>query len=158
MSKNLIVVYSYHHGNTAKVADTMASVLDADVKRPNEVKPEDISSYQLVGFGAGIDTGKHYAPMLDFAHSLLSSNGQRAFIFSTAGVTGKKKILKDHKALRDILLSKGFEIVDEFGCKGHDTVAFLKYFGGLNKGRPNEEDLEKAKDFAKRLDAISSEK
>jgi hypothetical protein len=31
-------------------------------------------------------------------------------------------------------------IVDEFGCAGLNTNGFLKFFGGMNKGRPNAED------------------
>jgi hypothetical protein len=33
----------------------------------------------------------------------------------------------------------GYTIVDEFGCACFNTNKFLKHFGGLNKGRPNEE-------------------
>ena len=32
--KALIVVLSYHHGNTAKIADVIAQALDARVKTP----------------------------------------------------------------------------------------------------------------------------
>jgi flavodoxin len=39
-------------------------------------------------------------------------------------------------------------IVDEFGCAGLNTNGFLKFFGGMNKGRPNAEDLKQAEDFA----------
>lgn len=57
----------------------------------------------------------------------------------------------DHKVLRDILISKGYQIVDEFSCVGFNTNSFLKYFGGLNKDRPNAEDLNEAAKFAERL-------
>ena len=70
------------------------------------------------------------------------------FIFSTAGVSGKKKVVKDHKSLREILLSKGYIVVGEFGCKGYNTNSVLKYIGGMNNGRPNNEDLKNAEDFA----------
>jgi flavodoxin len=42
-------------------------------------------------------------------------------------------------------------IVDEFACKGYNTNSFLKYIGGMNKGRPNKEDLEHAEAFARNL-------
>jgi hypothetical protein len=42
-------------------------------------------------------------------------------------------------------------IVDEFMCPGWNTNTFLKAFGGINKGRPNAEDLEKAREFARKL-------
>jgi hypothetical protein len=42
-------------------------------------------------------------------------------------------------------------IVDEFNCHGFNTNSFLKYFGGMNKGKPDAEDLEHAEEFAQQL-------
>ena len=50
-----------------------------------------------------------------------------------------------------ILIFFKSNIVDEFSCLGFNTNSFLKHLGGLNKGRPNEEDFENAKQFALRL-------
>ena len=75
-------------------------------------------------------------------------NYKKLIIFSTAALTGKKKINKDHSLLRKKLQSKGYKIVDEFQCKGFNTNNFIKYFGGMNKGRPNSEDLKNAEKFA----------
>lgn len=149
--KSLIVVYSYHHNNTQKVAQAMAKVLDAQVKSTQETGSDELEKYDLVGFGAGIDSGKHYRELLDFADALPQVTDKKAFVFSTSGVTGEKKLAKDHSALREKLQSKGYLIVDEFQCKGFNTNLFLKYFGGMNKGRPNEEDLKNAKAFAEKL-------
>jgi len=152
--ETIIYLCSYHHNNTKKVSDVIAPVLSAVVvELPKEggIETSDLSGYDLIGFGAGIDSGKHYKQMRHFVESLPACNGKKAFIFSTAGIYKEKKMLKDHKALRDILLAKGFEIVGEFSCLGHDTVAFLKWFGGLNKGRPNAEDFTRAEVFAKGL-------
>ena len=41
--------------------------------------------------------------------------------------------------------------MDEFQCKGFNTNSFLRLFGGMNKGRPNTEDLKNAEEFAKSL-------
>jgi flavodoxin len=149
--KSLIVVYSYHHNSTQKVAQAMAKVLIANVKSPQQTNPEEPNQYDLVGFGAGIDSGKHYRELLDFVDALPQVTDKKAYIFSTSGITGEKKLAKDHSALRDKLQSKGYLIVDEFQCKGFNTNSFLKYFGGINKGRPNSEDLKRAEEFASRL-------
>jgi hypothetical protein len=61
------------------------------------------------------------------------------------------KVAKDHAQLREKLQSKGYMIVDEFSCKGFNTNSFMKYFGGMNKGRPNAEDLKNANEFAQNL-------
>ena len=146
--KNLIVVYSYHHHNTAKIADKLAEVLHADVKAPSELNLEMLLNYKLIGFGAGIDSGKHYKPLLDFVDSIADVENKEAFIFSTSAVQGKAKVFRDHTALRDKLQSKGYRILGEFSCKGFNTNSFLKYFGGMNKGRPNSDDIKKAEEFA----------
>jgi flavodoxin len=147
----LLVLFSYHHQNTEKVAKVFAKVLDAQIKTPQQTDPRELQQYDLVGFGAGIDSGKHYKPLLDLADKLPQVNNKSAFIFSTAGLTGDKKRTKDHSALREKLESKGYTIVDEFQCKGFNTNSFLKYFGGMNKGRPNAKDLKRAEEFASNL-------
>ena len=53
--------------------------------------------------------------------------------------------------LKEKLQFKGYRILDEFACKGFNTNSFLKYFGGMNKGRPNAEDLIHAEEFAQIL-------
>jgi flavodoxin len=147
----LLVVYSYHHMNTEKVAKVFAEVLDAPIKTPQQTDPKEPQEYDLVGFGAGIDSAKHYKPLLDFADMLPEVNNKNAFIFSTAALSSNKKRGKDHLALREKLESKGYVIVDEFQCKGFNTNSFMKYFGGMNRGRPNAKDLKNAEEFAQKL-------
>jgi flavodoxin len=69
----LIVVFSYHHKNTQKIAEVMAKVLDAQVKSTQETGSDELKEYDLIGFGAGIDSGKHYRELLDFADGLPKS-------------------------------------------------------------------------------------
>ena len=131
--KSLLVVYSYHHMNTEKIAKVFAKVLDTEIKTPQQINPEELQEYGLIGFGAGIDSGKHYKPSLDLADELPPVNDKKAFIFSTSGLSGEKKAAKDHSALRKKLEAKGYRIVGEFQCKGFNTNSFLKFFGGKNK-------------------------
>ncbi len=98
--KSLIVVHSYHHNNTQKIAQAMAKTLEAKVKSPKETNPQELNQYDLIGFGAGIDSGKHYRELIEFVDSLPQNNNRKAFIFSTSGVTGEKKRTKDHSTLR----------------------------------------------------------
>ena len=149
--KSLLVLFSYHHKNTEKIAKAIAKVLGAQIKTPEQVDPRKLQQYDLLGFGAGIDSGKHYKPVLDLADKLPQITGKQAFIFSTAGLTGEKKLAKDHSTLREKLQSKGYLILDEFQCKGFNTNSFLKFFGGMNKGRPNSDDVKHAEEFANNL-------
>lgn len=148
---SLLVLYSYHHHNTEKVAKAFAKVLNAEIKTPQEVHPEELQNYSLVGFGSGIYGQKHHTLLFDLVDNLPSVTLKKAFIFSTGALSGKNKTAKDHSELREKLESKGYVITDEFQCKGFNTNSFMKYFGGMNKGRPNAEDLKRAENFAENL-------
>jgi len=149
--KSLIILYSYHHYNTGKVAEVFAGVMDAPIKTPDQADPGELRGYDLVGFGSGIYGEKHHQSLLDLVDELPPSPGGRAFLFSTAALTGEAKVERDHAALRGKLESRGYEVVGEFGCKGFNTNSFMKYLGGMNRGRPNAEDLGNAEKFARDL-------
>ena len=71
---------------------------------------------------------------------------KRAFVFSTSG-DGKIH----HAALKERLVKQGYSLADEFCCKGWDTVGPLRLFGGINKGKPDKNDLAAARVFAQGL-------
>ncbi len=144
--KTLIVYTSVHHQNTGKVAKVMAEELEADLVPTMEAQPGMPASYDLVGFGSGIYFGKPHKTLLRFVETLPPVTQKRAFVFSTCG-DGKIH----HAALKEKLEDRGFSIVDEFSCKGWDTVGPLKLIGGINKGRPDEKDLAGARAFARGL-------
>jgi len=146
--KALIVCQSVHHGNTLKVAQAMAERLDAVIRKPSEVAPGDLGAYDLVGFGSGIYNRKHHASVLALADAVEAGDGGKCFIFSTATTCRPEP----HQALKGILESKGFKVVDEFVCPGFMDYSFTKlWFGGINKGRPNAADLDDARQFASRV-------
>lgn len=149
--KALLIVYSYHHNNTLKIAEVFGKVLDTQIKTPQQASLQEIKECDLIGFGTGIDSGKHYKPLLDLADTIPQVLDKKAFIFSTSAIQGEEKVAKDHLTLREKLQSKGYLIVGEFSCKGFNTNSFLKYFGGMNKGRPNDEDLKKVEEFIHKL-------
>ena len=149
--KSLLVLFSYHHKNTEKIAKVFARVLDAQIKTPQQTNPEELQEFSLIGFGSGIYGEKHHKSLLELADKLQPVTSKKAFIFSTSAIMGKDKVAKDHSLLREKLQSKGYTIVDEFACKGFNTNSFMKYFGGMNKGRPNAEDLKNAEEFAQNL-------
>ena len=148
---NLIILVSYHHQNTEKIAKIIANPLNAEIKKPEQVEPSSLATYELIGFGSGIYFGKNDKTLLKFADKLPQQEGKKAFIFSTSGRTDNES--KFHKGLREKLQSKGFNIVGEFNCAGFDTYGVLKLAGGINKGRPNEDDLKAAENFAQTLKA-----
>jgi flavodoxin len=149
--KSLLVLFSYHHNNTEKIANVFAEVLDAQIKTPQQIISEELQEYGLIGFGSGIYGEMHHEALLDLADRLPQVTNRKAFIFSTSALTGEAKVAEDHSSLREKLQSKGYVIVDEFQCVGFNTNSFLKLFGGMNKGRPNAEDLKDAEEFAQNL-------
>ena len=122
----------------------MAKAINADIVDAS--KAIDISGYGLIGFGSGIYAFKHHAALLKLADSI-DGKGKKAFVFSTSG-TGEKKY---HSNLIKKLKQRGFEIKGEFSCKGLDKFGPLALFGGINKGKPDKEDIKKAEEFAKSL-------
>jgi flavodoxin len=149
--KAILVVCSYHHHNTEKIAGYIAGTLGAQIVKPDEIAPEELQHYDLVGLGSGIYSAKHDPSLLKFAKSLPVVRQKHAFIFSTSAIVTPDKVDKDHETLRKILQSRGYAVVDEFSCPGFNTNSFLRFFGGMNKGRPNTEDCERAKQFARNL-------
>ena len=149
--KSILVLFSYHHKNTEKIAKVFAQVLDAEIKTPRQIIPEEIQEYSLIGFGSGIYGEKHHRTLLELADRIPQITDKKAFIFSTSAIMGEDKVAQDHLTLREKLESKGYAIVDEFACKGFNTNSFLKYVGGMNRGRPNAEDLKNAEEFALNL-------
>jgi len=147
--KILIIYSSFHHQNTKKIAEAMGEELGARVVGMEEAKKENILDYDLIGFGSGIYFWKHHKELLEFVRSLRLDGSKKAFIFSTSGLPFGRVF---HWALKKELIKKGFEIVGEFNCLGWDTVGPLKFVGGINRGKPNEKDIQRAKEFAKKLE------
>jgi flavodoxin len=145
--KVLIVCVSKEHGNTRRVAEAMAAELDASVVEPRDLDADAMEECGLVGFGSGIRFGRHYRELFDLVGRLPRQQGRRAFLFSTSGFG----FLWWHGALRKRLLARGFDLRDEFCCKALDTLAPIGWFGGVNRGRPDQGDLSAAREFARRL-------
>ena len=148
--KILIIYHSEHHGNTEKVVKAMGNEVNADVvksydfdlNRINEI----INQYDIIGLGSGIYSGKHHKNILNIADGLPKNCKVKFFIFSTSGVDALSRGY--HNALKSILNSRGINLIGEFNCLGFDTAIISS---GINKGRPDEDDLEKAKDFMRKI-------
>ena len=153
--KSLVIVFSYHHNNTEKIASAMANVLGAQVKTPQQVKPEEIAEYDLIGFGSGIYSATFDPSVINLAERLPRAGTTKAFLFSTFGApavfAGGDFIKNNHSQIREKVQAKGYMVIGEFGCAGWNTNSFLKYFGGLNKGRPDANDLQNAEAFARQM-------
>ena len=142
--KILIVYRSYHRMNTEKVARAMAEATGATLMKPDEVRPEDLAGYDLIGFGSGIYGGKHHMDLLNLVEEMPAVEGRKVFVFSTSA----SAIEEHHRLLRSALAGKGCRIVGEFQCRGEYR---LLRFITLNRGHPDEKDLTNARTFARGL-------
>jgi flavodoxin len=148
--KSLIVCVSTSHGNTRRVADRMAEVLDAEVVEPESVDLETVGEYDLVGFGSGIYFMAVHARLRKLLRRLPDVDGVQAFSFFTSGAS-EIPLAGYSKPIRKQLTAKGFHVIGSFCCRGFDTVGPFDFIGGINKGRPDDHDLDRAAAFAARL-------
>lgn len=146
----LIICVSVSHGNTAALARAMAAVLEAEVREPEQVDPETLSEYDLVGFGSGIFAGSHHPRLREYVEQLPPVDGTRAFVFTTSGF-GRSQSRPWQRSLDSVLRDKGYDVVGSFDCRGFDTWLPLQLVGGINKGHPDARDLTRARSFAERI-------
>ena len=146
----LVVCVSISEGNTRQVAEAIGEVLGAAVVEPEEIAPNEVAGYELVGIGSGIYGMMFHARLWRFARSLPKVQGTPAFLFATSG--GPEPLWRPAVlVLSRLLRSKGYRVVGTFSCRGFDNLGPLQLVGGLNKGRPNHTDLVAARAFASRL-------
>ncbi len=131
--------------NTEKVAKAMAEVMGAQLAGPEGISPASLAEYDLIGFGSGIYFSKHHKTIRALVDRLPAMS-KDAFVFSTGGAKWSQ-----NGPLVAQLEKKGFRIRGVFYCTGFDTFGPYKLIGGLQKGHPDERDLEDARAFARGL-------
>ncbi|MEM6108096.1 flavodoxin family protein [Mycobacterium sp. 050272] len=148
--KALIICSSKSHGNTRRIADRMAQVLDCEVIAPETADPATLGGYDLVGFGSGIYYMAVDARLRNLIRHLPGVHHVRAFTFFTSGAR-EIPLMGYRKPVRKMLEAKGFDVIGSFSSRGWDTVGPFGFIGGINRDRPNDHDLERAAAFAARL-------
>ncbi|MEV3987294.1 flavodoxin family protein [Streptomyces sp. NPDC049837] len=147
--KVVIVCASVSHGNTRRVAETMADVLDAKVVTPEEADLRELADADLVGFGSGVFYSRLHPHLTDFVKALPPGHG-RTFVFATSGLP-EIPLAPFTRPLVRLLEGKGLQVEGSFSCRAFDTWAPFKLVGGINKQRPNAGDLAAARAFAEGL-------
>jgi flavodoxin/ferredoxin len=142
------LVYFSQTGNTRKAAEAMASGLRDSGHSVRTIplrkaQPEDAITCDLLGVGSPCFTGQAPTPIKDFLHALPPLADQRAFVFATAG-GAPGKVLHD---LAHPLRRKGADLIGGTLIRGecfHPAPCFV----GRYPGRPNADDLGRARRFA----------
>lgn len=139
-----IVIYYSRTGNTEKVAKIFARTLRCkflNIKENSKIK---LDKYNLIFIGSGIYGMKISVEIEKFIQKLREKDikEKKYVVFGTYG--GSKRGIK---VMKEMLEHKNAKVIGQFGCKGHDDFWLFKIFN-VNKGRPNKEDLNEAKEFA----------
>lgn len=133
---NIAVVYNTKGGSTKKIAAAIAQAAGVDaVQAAPDLKIENID---LLFIGDGVYGGNVSREMQEFVEGLGPQAVKKAAVFGTygGGESGMNQLKKQ-------LAGKGIELcAASFGCKG-------KAWWFFNRGRPNDEDISRAKEFAK---------
>jgi NAD-dependent dihydropyrimidine dehydrogenase PreA subunit len=145
--KVVVICESIYNGNTTKIARTMAQTLGCRYITSQQALSEDLSQYNVIGFGSGIYFGTHHPAIFEVVDKL-DPNRQDIFIFSSRGapILGKY-----HNGLKKVLAEKGKNIVGEFSVRAYDETGPWVIIGGGNVGKPNENDLKKAERFVRKI-------
>jgi flavodoxin len=149
-----IVHVSVHHHNTAKVATAMADAVGAELLTVSEATERPSDRWDLVGLGSGIFFGSHHKSLLRLADRW-EGLPENCFLFSTAGLPSLQWFW--HRSLQRILHRRLKVILGDACFPGWDTVGPLRWIGGIQRGRPNAQDLAHAAAFAKRMRDIAQE-
>ena len=142
----LIIYHSEHHGNTKKIADAMGEEPDTVVCSAEDVNLEDLDKHDIIGFGSGVYNGRLHNKLPEILDKLEYQDGKRSFIFSTTGSSTYSAMA--HERFKPLLEKKGFRITGEFSCPGFDTALTAE---GINKGRPDQQDIRDAKEFIRKI-------
>lgn len=140
--KTAIVYCSQHQGNTKKLIDALSAAYDVTAINAVEADGADLSGYDMVGFASGIYYSKFHKTVLQFAQQNLPE-GKPVFFLYTCGAEKQGYT----KAIAEAVSGKNARVAGEFGCLGLDTFGPFKLIGGIAKGHPSADELEKARAF-----------
>lgn len=131
------VLYYSKGGNTKKVAEAIASeigVIAEDVKYADGIKGDSV-----IFLGTGCYGGKPANEILKFIEKT-DFKGKKVALFSTSGGAMGKEL----DILTEALNGTGAKVKNRLLIKG-------KMFGIFNRGKPDEADLQRARQFAREM-------
>ena len=140
-----LIVYQSRTGNTRIIADTIATILNADILSVENVVQDTFNDRTLVGLGSGI-----YWTRIDsiiYKSASLLPPECNVFVFFTSGMGSSFMLRLFWYFIKKKFNHLGLKLVGNWDCRGYDKLLILKWMG-ISKGRPNGADIESAKQFA----------
>lgn len=147
MKKKIVIVYSStHHGNTYKLVKAISDKHNIEIVDATKQSTVNLDGYDVIGFASGIDFGKFYESVENFARENLPDKKQVFFLYTCAmdrsGFTD---------SMRAIVSQKEGIVLGEYGCKGYNTYGPWKMIGGMNKKHPTEDEIRAAVTFFEKI-------
>ncbi|MBN1571988.1 MAG: hypothetical protein JW984_02200 [Deltaproteobacteria bacterium] len=168
----VLIAYTTGTGNTEKIAGAILGGVeashDAEIKRLEDVRAEDVKAFDLVFLGSPIHAGGLSAAAGEFLNALPDSPGFRlaGFVTHASGVYERKEGFdRGINAFSDAAKAKGIEYLGCFDCRGRldpnirpmvqqakkiPDDEWAKRMEKLDK-HPDEEDERAAEDFAREV-------
>ena len=148
MEKICIVYDSMHNMNTEKlVLSLKENYNNVDIIKVNNFDINAIDNYSKIGLASGIYWGRFSKNIEELLDKILDSDVKNLFFIYTSGVGRvryEKKLIKRLEEKNKICLGI-------FSCKGFDNYGPFKLIGGINKGKPNEDDTQNLIKFLKNI-------
>ena len=167
----VLVTYFSQSGNTEKIAkgiwEEASQTNEADLKKLEEVATEDFAGYDFIFIGSPLHSANLAAPVKAFLTDIQSGPDQKiaGFITHFAPAYPEQDMNGFTEPIQAACKEKKIEYKGCFDCQGALTEslheAVKKKLGASNEqweetvrqmtGHPNDEDVTKAKAFAKKI-------
>ena len=135
------VFYHSKSGNTRKIANAIAEEMKSEAVEASAVgEGYSLKKTDLVFVGSGNYMNAPAKEIVAFIEALVPAEDRYAAVFGTAGGSSTAHLEK----MKSLLEKKGLKVLGEWSCPGQE-------FALKNRGRPNEEDLREAREFAKKM-------
>ena len=84
MKKSILIYASKHHGNTYKLVNAISEKYDIAMIDATKESIVDLQEYEVIGFASGIDFGKFYEEIENFAKNNLPIKKKVFFLYTCA--------------------------------------------------------------------------
>ena len=166
----ILITFFSNTGNTEKVANSLKDGLtdhDVDMIPVKDVEPKTLNSYDIVFLGSGVYASRIDKSVLTLVKKAVPDLPAKLAYFCTHA--SLKLYQEPFKRINNIAKEHNCEIIGKFDCVGENLGIPLETQLGMleklpedqkekaikdmekMKGRPNEMDLENAKNFATSL-------
>ncbi|MBW2368677.1 MAG: flavodoxin domain-containing protein [Deltaproteobacteria bacterium] len=167
----VLVVYFSQTGNTEKIAGAIceeaSQANEAKMKKLEDVSADDIAGYDFIFIGSPLHASNLAAPVKEFLKGIQAGSGQKmaGFITHSAPAYPDQAMDEFTEPIKKSCTEKGMEYKGCFDCQGFLTEALHEMVKNNQKltdeqweetvkqmtGHPNEEDMARAKAFAKEV-------